>query len=132
MDHHNLFFDEDLKVHAAEIYKNPKWPSKPLFYVCCPSKTDNSVAPAGHENLFVLIPIAPDLKDEECKREEYFDLVMNRLESYCNQDIRKSIDFKKSYCVKDFIADYHSFKGNAYGLANTLFTNGQFKTIHQK
>ena len=127
LQHHNLFFDEDLKVHASEIYTDPKWPTKPLFYVCCPSKTDTSVAPAGHENLFVLIPIAPDLKDEECKREEYFTMVMNRLETYCNQDIRKSIDYKKSYCVKDFIADYHSFKGNAYGLANTLSQTANLK-----
>lgn len=127
LQHHNLFFDEDLKVHASEIYTNPKWPTKPLFYVCCPSKTDHSVAPAGHENLFVLIPIAPDLKDEECKREEYFTMVMHRLETYCNQDIRKNIDYKKSYCVKDFIADYHSFKGNAYGLANTLSQTANLK-----
>jgi phytoene desaturase len=127
LEHHNLFFDEDLKVHASEIYKNPKWPTKPLFYVCCPSKTDTSVAPAGHENLFILIPIAPDLQDEECKREEYFNMVMNRLETYCHQDIRISIDYKKSYCVNDFIADYHSFKGNAYGLANTLMQTANLK-----
>ena len=127
LEHHNLFFDEDLKKHASEIYKDPKWPSKPLFYVCCPSKTDDSVAPAGHENLFVLIPIAPDLKDEEHKREEYFIQVMERLEIYCKQNIRDSINYKKSYCVKDFIADYHSFKGNAYGLANTLLQTANLK-----
>lgn len=127
LEHHNLFFDEDLKVHAFEIYKDPKWPSKPLFYVCCPSKTDDTVAPAGHENLFVLIPIAPDLQDEENNREVYFNMVMDRLETYCNQDIRASIDFKKSYCVNDFIADYHSFKGNAYGLANTLMQTANLK-----
>lgn len=127
LEHHNLFFDEDLKVHAFEIYKNPQWPSKPLFYVCCPSKTDDTVAPEGHENLFVLIPIAPDLQDEEHHRETYFNMVMERLETYCNQDIRSQIDYKKSYCVKDFVEDYHSFKGNAYGLANTLMQTANLK-----
>ena len=127
LEHHNLFFDEDLKLHAKEIYKDPKWPSKPLFYVCCPSKTDESIAPAGHENLFVLIPIAPDLNDDETIREQYFNQVMDRLETYCNQNIRADIDYKKSYCVNDFIIDYHSFKGNAYGLANTLLQTANLK-----
>ncbi len=127
LHHHSLFFDEDLKVHAAEIYTNPQWPNKPLFYVCCPSKTDDHVAPKGHENLFLLIPIAPNLEDTEELREKYFNIVMDRLESYCEQDIRKNIDFKKSFCVKDFITDYNSYKGNAYGLANTLMQTANLK-----
>ena len=127
LHHHNLFFDEDLKVHAAEIYTNPQWPNKPLFYVCCPSKTDDNVAPVGHENLFVLIPIAPNLEDNEALRDKYFNMVMERLETYCDQDIRKAIDYQKSYCVQDFITDYNSYKGNAYGLANTLMQTANLK-----
>jgi phytoene desaturase len=72
LQHHNLFFDEDFNQHAEEIYKNPQWPSAPLFYVSCPSKTDPSVAPEGKENLFFLIPLAPDLEDSEQKREAIF------------------------------------------------------------
>lgn len=117
---HNLFFDEDLNLHSVEIYKEPKWPTKPLFYVCCPSKTDISVAPAGHENIFILMPLAVNLEDTEKKRMEYFDLLMNRLEKYCGEEISKNIDYQKSYCLKDFEVDYNAFKGNAYGLANTL------------
>jgi phytoene desaturase len=127
LEHHNLFFDEDLKVHAHEIYKDPKWPSKPLFYVCCPSKTDDTVAPEGHENVFLLVPIAPGLTDDNTQREIYFDRVLDRLETYCQQDIRQDIVYKKSYCVQDFVADYHSYKGNAYGLANTLMQTANLK-----
>ena len=127
LNHHSLFFDEDLKVHATEIYTNPQWPNKPLFYVCCPSKTDSNVAPTGHENLFILIPIATNLEDTETLREKYFNMVMERLEGYCDQDIRGNIDYKKSYCVNDFIADYNSYKGNAYGLANTLLQTANLK-----
>ena len=127
LKHHTLFFDEDLKVHADEIYSNPQWPSKPLFYVCCPSKTDSTVAPEGHENLFILMPIAPNLQDTEALREQYFNLIMDRLEVYCQQDIISAIDYKKSYCVKDFISDYNSYKGNAYGLANTLMQTANLK-----
>jgi phytoene desaturase len=118
--HHNLFFDEDFDQHAEEIYTNPQWPSKPLFYACCPSVTDKSVAPEGCENLFFLIPVAPDLKDSESKREEYFNLLIDRFKDLTGNDISDNILFKRSYAMNDFVADYHAFKGNAYGLANTL------------
>ncbi len=120
LEHHTLFFDEDILQHSKEIYKNPQWPSKPLFYVCCPSKTDNQVAPEGHENIFLLMPIAPGLDDTEETREKYFRVMMKRLEQHVDENLSDGIDFKKSYCVTDFISDYNSYKGNAYGLANTL------------
>ena len=120
LEHHNLFFDEDFNQHAEEIHIEPKWPTKPLFYVCCPSKTDPSVAPIGKENLFVLMPIAAGLEDDESIRQSYFDILMHRLEKFTGANVRMHIEFKRSYCVKDFKKDYNSFKGNAYGLANTL------------
>ncbi|GAA4211243.1 phytoene desaturase family protein [Pedobacter jeongneungensis] len=118
--HHNLFFDEDFDQHAEEIYTDPQWPSKPLFYACCPSVTDPGVAPEGCENLFFLVPLAPNLKDSESKREEYFNLLIDRFKNLTGNDIKDNILFKRSYAMNDFVADYHAFKGNAYGLANTL------------
>lgn len=120
LEHHTLFFDEDLFEHSVEIYKDPKWPNKPLFYVCCPSRTDDSVAPEGHENLFLLMPLAPGLEDGEAVREKFFQIMMGRIEKQIGRSISGKIDYKKSYCVSDFITDYNSYKGNAYGLANTL------------
>lgn len=120
LQHHTLFFDEDFGLHAHEIYDDPKWPSKPLLYVSATSKTDNTVAPKGKENLVVLIPVAPDIEDTEEIREKYFDIIIDKLESFTGESIRDAILVKKSYAHKDFISDYHSFKGNAYGLANTL------------
>jgi phytoene desaturase len=118
--HHNLFFDTDFQLHAHEIYEDPKWPSKPLFYVCCASKTDDTIAPEGHENVFVLIPLAPDLEDTEELREKYYNIVMERLEKLTGQDVRNSVVYKRGYAHRDFKSDYNAFKGNAYGLANTL------------
>ncbi len=120
LNHHTLFFESPLESHSNDIYVNPKWPENPLFYMCCPSKTDKSVAPEGHENLFFLMPLAPGIKDEMELREEYFDRMLERVEKLVGQEIRSFIDYKQSYCVNDFINDYHSYKGNAYGLANTL------------
>lgn len=127
LSHHNLFFDEDLNQHAIEIYKDKQWPSKPLFYVCCPSKTDPSVAPEGKENLFFLMPIATGLVDSETERAKYFELMADRLMKYSGEDIRKHIVYKKSYSVSNFIADYNAYRGNAYGLANTLMQTAIFK-----
>jgi phytoene desaturase len=120
LNHHNLFFDKDLRSHALNIYTDPKWPENPLFYVCCPSKTDPSVSPEGHENLFLLLPIAPGLEDGEKIREEYLKIMISRINKFTGEDIEAFIDYKKSYCVSDFKTDYNAYKGNAYGLANTL------------
>ena len=125
--HHTLFFDEELFQHSKEIYKDPQWPSKPLFYVCCPSRSDESVAPACHENLFLLMPLASGLTDTEELREKYFKLMMTRLEKQTEEDLLSFIDYKKSYCINDFITDYNSYKGNAYGLANTLMQTAVLK-----
>ena len=127
LNHHNLFFDGDFSNHASEIYDNPKWPESPLFYLNFPSLTDKSMAPEGHENCFILIPIAPDLKDEENIRDKYLQIVLKRIEEVAGEKISDHIIYKKSFCVEDFINDYNSYKGNAYGLANTLFQTSIFK-----
>jgi phytoene desaturase len=127
LEHHNLFFDEDFNQHAHEIYTDPQWPSKPLFYVCISSKTDPTAAPEGHENVFVLIPLAPDLEDTEALRETYYHMVMERLERLTGQSVRDAVVYKRSFAHRDFKADYHSYKGNAYGLANTLFQTAFLK-----
>jgi phytoene desaturase len=120
LKHHNLFFDKDFVKHAQEIYESPAWPENPLFYVCCPSKTDPKVAPKGMENIFILIPVAPGLEDSESIRERYYELIMDRLEKITSQSIRENVIYKRSFAHNDFISDYNAFKGNAYGLANTL------------
>ena len=119
--HHTLFFDVDFDKHASEIYNNPKWPDDPLFYANFPSKSDTSMAPEGKEACFILIPLAPGLEDNQEIRKKYFDIVINRLEKRTKQSIKKYILFQESFCINDFISEYNSYKGNAYGMAMTLF-----------
>ena len=120
VDHHTLFFDVDFDVHAEAIYDNPAWPEKPLFYASFPSITDDSCAPKDKEAGIFLIPLAPGLEDTPELREEYFEKIINRFEDLTQQDVKKNIIFKESFCVNDFKKDYNSYKGNAYGMANTL------------
>jgi len=127
IQHHNLFFDESLEEHGKEIYKNPQWPTAPLFYLSAPSLTDPTAAPEGCENLFFLIPIAPDLSDDEETRERYFNILLERLKKLTGNDIKDNIVYKRSFSISNFKEDYHAFKGNAYGLANTLKQTAIFK-----
>ncbi|HQW69552.1 MAG TPA: oleate hydratase [Flavobacterium sp.] len=120
VEHHSLFFDVDFDVHAEAIYDNPKWPDEPLFYASFPSKTDKNSAPEGKEAGIFLIPLAPGLEDTDELRNKYFEKIITRFENLTQQEVKNSIIFKESFCVNDFIKEYNSYKGNAYGLANTL------------
>lgn len=128
LPHHSLFFDTDFGVHGAEIYNSKTWPKNPLFYVSCTSVTDNTVAPEGCENLFFLIPIAAGLEnDTEELRNKYFNDILIRFENRIQQSVSQHIIYKKSYSVSNFVQDYGAFKGNAYGLANTLMQTSILK-----
>jgi len=118
--HHTLFFDVDFEQHSKEIYDEPQWPENPLFYASFPSITDVNSAPEGNEAGIFLIPLAPGLTDTPEIRNTYFDKIVERFEKRTGQDVKKYIIFKESFCINDFISEYNSFKGNAYGLANTL------------
>lgn len=117
-----LIFDRSFEEHAREIYVTKQWPQEPLFYVSASSVTDDTVAPAGCENLVFLVPIAAGLTgDTEFLRDSYFEKILHRFEQHIGEPLKDFIAYKKSFSASDFVHDYNSYKGNAYGLANTLF-----------
>ena len=120
VDHHTLFFDVDFEKHAATIYDDAEWPEEPLFYASFPSITDDNAAPQGQEAGIFLIPIAPGIEDTPEIRAVFLDKILTRFESLTQQNVKNSIIFTESFCVNDFVKDYNSYKGNAYGMANTL------------
>ncbi len=128
LQHHSLFFDTDFTKHSGEIYDEPKWPSDPLFYVCASSVTDPDCAPEGYENLFFLVPVAAGLPGEtEALKERYFEMIWRRFRERFSEDLDDAIIFRQSFGLTDFKTAYNSFKGNAYGLANTLKQTAIFK-----
>ena len=127
LPHHCLFFDTNFKEHVKDIYDDPRWPEAPLFYTSCTSKSDPNVAPENGEALFVLIPVAPGLKEKTKSREIYFNQIIDRIEKVTGEEIKDHIVVNKSYAHEEFISDYNSYKGNAYGLANTLFQTAFLK-----
>ncbi|MCB0375690.1 MAG: FAD-dependent oxidoreductase, partial [Sinomicrobium sp.] len=118
--HHTLFFDVDFDAHAHAIYDTPQWPEAPLFYASFPSKTDADAAPKGCEAAVFLVPVAPGIEDTPGIRERCFNSIMERFERLTFQKVKNNIIFKESFCVNDFISEYNAYKGNAYGMANTL------------
>lgn len=121
LTHHNLLFANDWAQNFADIFDHPKFPEKPSVYVCAPSVTDDTVAPAGKENLFVLAPIAPGLEYTSQFLEQYGNNLLDWLGHEIGvENLRSRVEYRKEYCVKDFAADYNSFKGTALGLAHTL------------
>ncbi len=127
LEHHNLIFDEDFEQHANAIFETPKWPEKPLLYISCTSKTDPVVAPEGMENLVILIPVAPGIPDTDDTREKYYEEALSRLENLTGQNIKNHVVYKRIYAHRDFAADYNAYKGNAYGLGNTLMQTAILK-----
>lgn len=128
LKHHTLFFENNFDEHISSIYDTKKWPENPLFYCCCPSKTDALVAPEHGENLFLLMPLAIGMNDQESVREKYLQDMLNRIEQHCGiQGLHNKIEYKRSYCVSDFIKDYNAYGGNAYGLANTMMQTAVLK-----
>lgn len=126
--HHSLFFDASFDMHGKEIYQTKQWPTNPLFYVSATSVTDNTVAPEGCENLFFLIPVAAGLTDDSNElREKYFEIIVKRMEKRTGEKLSENIVYKKSFAHSDFVSEYNAFKGNAYGLANTLLQTAIFK-----
>ncbi len=132
--HHMLFFDVPFEPHGEEIYTRPAWPSEPLFYASVSSVTDRNAAPADGESMVLLVPVASGLAgDNEELREKYFSMIIRRMEKHLGEPILDSVVVKRSYAVSDFMADYNSFKGNAYGLANTLWQTALFRpSCHSK
>jgi phytoene desaturase len=126
--HHSLFFDTSFQQHAKEIYTTKQWPTDPEFYVSATTVTDDSLAPEGCENLFFLIPVASGLTgDTEDLRATYFEKIIDRFENKIGQSIRQNIIVKRSYAYSNFANDYNAYKGNAYGLANTLMQTAILK-----
>jgi phytoene desaturase len=128
LQHHNLLFSRDWQANFAQIFDYPRFPTDPSLYVCAPSKTDPTVAPPSHENLFVLVPIAAGLDYTQDQLETYADQVLAAIETHMQlPNLRQHLVYKKLFCVKDFSERLHSFRGTGLGLAHTLLQTASFR-----
>ncbi|MCL9816583.1 phytoene desaturase family protein [Natronocalculus amylovorans] len=129
--HHTLVIPTNWEPHFEEIFENPAWPDDPAYYLCVPSKTDDTVAPEGHSNLFALVPIAPDLEDTPEIREQYRELVLDDIAENTGVSLHDRIVFEKVFSVDDFTDRYNSMQGTALGMAHTLRQTALFRPPHR-
>jgi phytoene desaturase len=128
--HHTLVLPTDWEDHFEAIFDDPAWPDDPAYYLCVPSKTDDTVAPEGHSNLFALVPVAAGLEDTPELRERYRNLVLDDVAANTGVDLRDRIVFERRFCVADFTERYNATKGTALGLAHTLRQTALFRPPH--
>lgn len=122
LKHHTLVFSDDRKGWFDQIFKDPQRPQDPNYYICNPSKTDPSVAPAGKENLFVLVPIAPWLESTPESLEAYRDHIIADIAHNCGiPDLQDRIEVSQIFSIPQFEQYYNAYKGTALGLAHTFF-----------
>jgi phytoene desaturase len=130
LEHHTLVLPTDWDEHFAQIFDDPEWPDDPAYYLCVPSKTDDSVAPEGHSNLFALVPIAPGLEDTPEIRNRYRDLVIDDIAENTGTDLRGRVVVEETFSVDDFADRYNSYAGSALGLAHTLTQTSLLRPPH--
>ncbi len=131
LEHHTLVLPTDWEDHFAQIFDDPDWPEDPAYYVCVPSKTDDTVAPEGHGNLFALVPVAPGLTDDTETKEWYRDLVLEDLAEHTGTNLRDRIVVEELFSVSDFGERYNAREGTALGLAHTLRQTGPLRPGHR-
>jgi phytoene desaturase len=129
--HHSLFVHHDWVDHFESIFDDPSWPEKPSYYVCYPSMSEDDLAPPGKDALFVLVPIASDLRDTETLRSYYADKILADMESRLDRSIRDHVTYRKMFSIKDFAEDYNAYKGTGLGLSQTLMQTALFRPNHQ-
>lgn len=128
LKHHNLLFSDNWKKNFAQIFEDPMWPDDPSLYVCAPSKTDKTVAPKGHENLFVLVPIAAGLKYTDKQLNDFSEKILKTMETSMDlPELRDNIVYKRLFTIKDFATRYNSQGGTALGLAHVLSQTAVFR-----
>ena len=130
LEHHTLVLPTDWDEHFEQIFDDPEWPDDPAYYLCVPSKTDDTVAPEGHSNLFALVPIAPGLADTPEIRNRYRDLVIDDIAANTDTDLRGRVVVEETFSVDDFADRYNSYAGSALGLAHTLTQTSLLRPPH--
>ena len=128
--HHSLVLPPDWDPHFEAVFDTPGWPTDPAYYLHVPSQTDPTFAPDGHHSVFVLVPIAPGLRDGSARRAWMRERVLEDLATHV-VDLRDRIVTERDACVSDFAEHFGQPQGNALGLAHTLWQTGPLRPSHR-
>ncbi len=133
--HHSLFFTRDWGENFGAIAAG-RVPDPASVYVCRPSATDSTVAPDGHDNLFVLVPMPADPRlgrggvdgagDQAV--EEIADAVIDQVARWAGiDDLAERIVVRRTVGPADFAEDLNAWRGGILGPAHTLGQSAFFR-----
>ena len=126
--HHNLLFVDDWRENFSAIYHNKQPPAKASMYICKPSETDPDVAPEGHENIFVLIPLPAGntIKDSELPKLKY--QYLTQIKNMTGVDLAEHVVTESLYSPQDFSRDFHAWQSSMLGVSHRLTQSAFFRT----
>ena len=118
--HHNIFFSDDYETEFHRIFNLKIFASRPTIYVCASSKTDSTQAPAGCENLFVLVnaPYTAEITKWYIEAEPYSDLIIKKLEQFGLIELKNSLEFEQIITPEDFEYIFNANRGSIYGVSS--------------
>lgn len=129
LEHHNLFFVDDWKKNFDAIFNDKKLPTPASIYICKPSATDPSVAPKGHENVFVLVPLPPGVDLDNDALERACSGYLQQIEQQLGiKDLRKRIVTKELFGPNDFSNKFNAWQNTALGPSHILKQSALFRT----
>jgi phytoene desaturase len=121
LEHHNLFFTKQWRQNFDDIYKHQTWPKQASVYVSKTTATDQSTAPKGHENVFVLVPLPPNSQLSAAKQKAYVNHCLDQIGKQAGiTDFRDRIVYQQVRSPQWFEQRFNSWQYSALGMAHTL------------
>jgi phytoene desaturase len=125
--HHNVILSGDARRNFDDIFKRGVVPADPSFYLHAPARTDPTVAPAGGEALYVLVPVPGDGPDWRVEAPRLRDQILARLEAFGMPDLRSRIVVQHEMTPLDLASRFGLARGAAFGLGHDFWQVGWFR-----
>ncbi|MBI4852087.1 MAG: phytoene desaturase [Acidobacteria bacterium] len=134
LKHHNLLLNGDPTPSYHDIFDLGVLPKQTPIYINAPLRTDPPLAPAGKDNLFVVISVPPrgETKPDPLIYEEYAANLLHQIESFGFSGLESSLLFHNINTPLTFEQKFSAFRGSIYGLGpkhNILY--GAFRPLNK-
>ena len=114
--HHNLYFVENWRENFADIYETKRVPEHASIYICNPTKTDPALAPSGHENIFVLMPLPAGVDIAADMQQQLMERIIATLGRVVdNPQLKKRVVSAHMFGPQDFSRTFNAWQSNAFG-----------------
>lgn len=121
LQHHNVVFGKKYRDTFKEIFEDKILPTDPSFYVNRPSRTDPTLAPAGCDALYVLVPVPHQTKDIDWAKEgrPFRDRIIGLMEQRLGlKDLAKHIRVEHWMTPDNWQQQFNLQHGAAFGLSH--------------